>query len=589
METLPYTLVFGEFELDEPRRELRARGEPVRLDPKPLSLLLYLVRHRDRVVTKHELLDQLWPGVAVSESALLSAVKRLRLALGDSGTRPRLIHTLRGHGYRFVAPVVQRAPADSPPGGVPFVGRAQTLQQLTGALDAAMAGSGQVVLLAGEPGIGKTRLAEELARIARPRGVRVLNGWCYEGRGAPPFWPWVQILRALARTYTAERLRAKLGAGADALSLILPELREEWPALEPPVQAGRDELRFELLRSASSFLVRAAEEQPIALIVDDLHRADEPSLGLLAFLAHEIGHSAILVLGSYRDAAVDRQHPLSETLEELTRHTLFEWVRLGGLAPDEVRTLVGLLAGSAASSIPFDTVLEKTDGNPFFVTELVRFLTAGTAARTQGRAARGPDVPPAVREVILGRLARLSPSCNEALSVASVIGRDFTLEGVERASELDAETLSDAIDEGRKAGMISEGPGGDPRFAHVLLQEAVCEALGRARRARLHRRVAEWFEKTWPQARLDEQAALLAYHWEEAGDAGRAASCYHRASVLARERSAYAEAIAHVTRGLELLERLPDSGSCAGKPARCESSSPPCGACGATTSRATTT
>jgi predicted ATPase len=161
--------------------------------------------------------------------------------------------------------------------------------------------------------------------------------------------------------------------------------------------------------------------------------------------------------------------------------------------------------------------------------------------------------------VILGRLARLSPSCNEALSVASVIGRDFARESIEGASDLDFDAAGDAIDEGRRSGMIKDDPRGDPRFAHVLIQEAIYEALGRSPRARLHRRVAQWLEKSWPRTRLDEQAPLLAHHWEEAGDAGRAADYYERASVQARERSAYAEAVAHVTRGLELLERLPET------------------------------
>ncbi len=232
MEERPVVFAFGEFEADEALRELRREGRPIDLHPTPLRLLLYLLRHRDRVISKDELLDRVWSEVAVSEGALSTAIKEIRSALGDDGSQQRVIQTLRGRGYRLIAPVEEQ-PAATPTRtyparrGVPdFVGRGSILTQLDAALEDAGAGRGRIVLLAGEAGIGKTRTAEEFAATARSRGVSVHAAWCREEKGAPPYWPWVQILRGLVDGRDADALRGDLGGGAARISRIVPEIRD---------------------------------------------------------------------------------------------------------------------------------------------------------------------------------------------------------------------------------------------------------------------------------------------------------------------------------------------------------------------------
>ncbi len=325
MEGRPVVFVFEDFEADEGLRELRREGRPVDLHPTPLRLLLYLLRNRDRVIPKDELLDRVWFDAAVSEGVLSTAIKEIRSALGDDGSQQRVIQTLRGKGYRLVAPVEERpaAPArgHAGRGGVPdFVGRGPVLDRLDAALEDALAGRGRIVLLAGEAGIGKTRTAEEFAAAASSRGVPVHAAWCREEKGAPPYWPWVQILRGLVDGQDAGALRSELGAGAARIAQIVPEIRERLPDLpEVPAEADPEEARFLLFDAVAGFLTRASAHQARILVVDDLHWAGASSLQLLEFLAHEIGAARILLLGTYRDIEVDRDHPLAGRLAELAR------------------------------------------------------------------------------------------------------------------------------------------------------------------------------------------------------------------------------------------------------------------------------
>src|SRR5262245_23241712 len=233
---------FGDCELDRELFQLRRRGRVVKLEPKVFDVLVHLFEHRDRVVSKAELLDALWPGEALSESVLPRAIAAARRAVGDTRSKARVIETIHGRGYRFVAqpgesPVAANdatAAALAPPAPASvFVGRARTLERLTTLLDSALAGRGQLALLAGEPGIGKTRTAEELARVARERGAQVVIGRCFEGEGAPAFWPWVQLLRELLSASDREPLRAALGSDAAELAQLAPELSTRLPLALP--------------------------------------------------------------------------------------------------------------------------------------------------------------------------------------------------------------------------------------------------------------------------------------------------------------------------------------------------------------------
>ena len=186
-------------------------------------------------------------------------------------------------------------------------------------------------MLVGEPGIGKTRTAQELASHAATLGVQVLWGRCYEGEGAPPYWPWVQPLRSYIQSKDPEQLRSEMGPGAASIAGIISEVREKLPDLEPPPALEPEQARFRLFDSITSFLKNAARSQPLMLVLDDLQWADRSSLLLLEFIGPELGGTGLLLVGAYRDVEVSRRHPLSQTLGALVREQLFHRVQLDGL------------------------------------------------------------------------------------------------------------------------------------------------------------------------------------------------------------------------------------------------------------------
>jgi len=226
----------------------------------------------------------------------------------------------------------------------PFVGRHRELAELTSCLDDALSGLGRLVMLVGEPGIGKTRTAQELTGLAEQRGVRPIWGWCYEQQGAPPFWPWVQSIRSYVQTTESEMLARELGTGAADIAEIIPEIRQKLPELEPPQPLEPEQARFRLFDSITTFLKNASERQPLMLVLDDLHWADKPSLLLLQFLAREMGGSRLLVVGTYRDMELSRQHPLSDTLAQLSREPVFRREVLGGLSRADTGDFVEVAA-----------------------------------------------------------------------------------------------------------------------------------------------------------------------------------------------------------------------------------------------------
>jgi len=232
-----------------------------------------------------------------------------------------------------------------------FVGREAELSVLSAALDAAVAGRGGMVLVAGEPGIGKTRLAEELAAGARRQGALVLWGRCYEGEGAPAFWPWVEILRAALRGRDAASLRAALGSGAVSIAPLLPEVLDLLPELPAPPLLEPAEARFRLFQAVTAFLANVGGAgSGLLLILDDLHWADTPSLLLLEFLARELVDAAVLAVGTYRDDEVRRGDPLARTLGELARRPHMARLTLAGLSLGEVARVVALARGGAGPS-----------------------------------------------------------------------------------------------------------------------------------------------------------------------------------------------------------------------------------------------
>jgi DNA-binding SARP family transcriptional activator len=439
-----------------------------------------------------------------------------------------------------------------------FVGRQSELAELATGLDATIAGQGHLFLLVGEPGIGKTRLAEEVTREARARGARVLLGRCWEAGGAPAFWPWVQSLRMYVEQSDPDALRAQLGGGAADVAQIVPELRALFPDLPEP-GLDTEGARFRLFDSAARFLRNAAATRPLVIVLDDLHAADEPSLLLLRFVAGELSGTRILVVGTCRDVDPTVREPLASTLAELAREQVTRRMELGGLTEADVGRYIELGSGSTAPKTLVAAIHAETEGNPLFVGEVARLLAAeGNLAGVDAHALWTLGVPQGVREVIGRRLGRLSGDCQRVLTLASVLGREFGRDALERLTELRADDLLEALDEAVAARVLSSVPGspGRLRFAHALIRQTLYDQLTAPRRAQLHRRAGVALEALYEQD-PDPHLAELAHHFVEAapaGDLGKALEYTQLAGDRALKLLAFEEAARFYRLALQTLE-----------------------------------
>jgi DNA-binding CsgD family transcriptional regulator len=440
-----------------------------------------------------------------------------------------------------------------------FVGREQELAVLGACLEAVAAGSGAIALLVGEPGIGKTRLAEEAASHAQRGGARVLWGHCYEGEGAPAYWPWVQVLRAYARDAEPQAMLSDMRDGAAAIAQVVLELRAELPPLPGLPALEPAQARFRFFDSVATFFGNAGRRQPLVLILDDLHWADQPSLLLLQFLAHTLRDARLLVIGTYRDVDIDRAHPLAQSLAALTRQPLTRQLTLHGLSELDVARFIAEAAGQAPPEPLVAAVAQHTEGNPFFVAEVVRLLASeGRLGSALAGAPAALRVPQSVRELIGRRLVRLSATCIRLLSSAAVIGREFPIAVLRRVSEASGAQLLEALEEGMAARLLAPVPSGVAayRFTHTLIRECLYEELGPAARASLHQRVGESLEAL-SDTESGAHLAELAHHFVEAAPlAGpeKAIAYVVRAAERATAVLAYEETARYYRLALRLLE-----------------------------------
>ena len=458
-------------------------------------------------------------------------------------------------------------------GGV-FVGRQREMGELKACLEDSLSGRGRIVTLVGEPGIGKTRTALELATYAGLRQAQVLWGRCYEGEGAPPYWPWVQAIRSYVRDVDPEQLRSEMGAGAADIGQVVSDVGGRLPGLEAPPQLGPEQARFRLFDSITAFLKSAGGRRPLVLVLDDLQWADRPSLLLLEFLAKELGNARLMIVGTYRDMELSRQHPLSQSLGELTRSAAggFQRVLLRGLGQGDVGRFIELASGMTPPTGMVEAVHRQTEGNPLFVTEVVRLLAqeghlAGDGGRGGSRTAptvRDSDswsvrIPEGVREVIGRRLDRLSERCNETLTVASVVGREFTVDQLAPLIEdISRDRVLEVLEEALSSRVIEELPRavGRYQFTHALIQETLAGELSLTRRVRLHARIAEALEKLY-EGEESARSAELAYHFAQAQEV-LGTERLVRYSLMAGQRGlasyAYEEALEHFQRVLDAKE-----------------------------------
>ncbi len=430
----------------------------------------------------------------------------------------------------------------------PFVGRGRELGQLFSAWQTALADGTNAVLIAGEPGVGKTRLAGEWSRRAYDQGALVIYGRCDEDLGAP-YQPFAEALRSLVPCIGAKKLRAQ--RGVEALLALVPGLNDVLPDLAAPTRADPDTERYALFDAVVALLGVASADAPVVVILDDLHWAAKPTLLLLRHLLRFGEHARVQVVGTYRSTDLDRSHPLAAVLADLHRSAVsgtVERIQLSGLDEDDVSAYV---AEAGYDDVELARALASvTGGNPFFLIEALRHV------EESGGRWDPSTLPQGVREAVSRRLSRLTPETNKALGAAAVVGSRFSLDLVERVVDDD---LVDAFDEAGKAGIVIEEPGGHYRFNHALVRQSLLAELASVRRMRLHQRIATTLE-TAPGAD-DELLAELAYHYFEcawAGNAAKAVDYCRRAADQAMTRLAYEGAADLYDRALHALEEIDD-------------------------------
>lgn len=435
-----------------------------------------------------------------------------------------------------------------------FVGRQRELTMLDECLAAAARGEGGVALVAGEPGIGKTRLLAELAERARADGWTVLTGRASDTEGMPPYLPFIEALRPYVRACPPERLRAQLGRGAAEVALLLPELPAILLDLPPSPAISPEQARYRLFESVVDFIVAIAGEPPgLLLLLDDLHWADTPTLLLLQHLARRLSDVPVLVVATHRAAMRDQTRPLVATLTELGRVAAVERIDLPPLDVEAVTTLTELLAGVPPTPSIAESLTQRTAGNPLFVREMVRHLVREGHDIT-GSAVDNWMVPETIRLAIARQLGTLSRSANQLLHAAAVLGEGFDFELLAAVSQQDEAMLLDALDETLEAGILHED-GGGYAFGHALQRLTVYESVNVPRRQRLHLQAARALETVFERA-LETRLTELAAHYRLAGALAEPESVIdacRRAGEAAAATFAWEEAVAHVEVALERL------------------------------------
>jgi DNA-binding winged helix-turn-helix (wHTH) protein len=325
---------FEDFVLDRGAYELRRGGVVVQLQRIPLELLCLLVERRGQLVTRAEILERVWgKGVFVdSEASINTAVRKLRQALGDNPEAPHFVATVPARGYRFVAevraPKIRRAEQFQARPPDVMVGRERELASLLDGLDDAASRRGRLFLISGEPGVGKTRLADEVAAVAGAQRMALMVGHCSEHDEAVAYLPFVEILENFTVASNLGTLRTALGGQGPELARLLPKLKNLVPELPPPLVLPPAQGRRHLLNSFCDFAARITSEHPTLMILEDLHWADDSTLSLLDHLTQRLSNLPLMVIGTYRDADLDVTHGLAKTLEDLLRGRLITLMRV---------------------------------------------------------------------------------------------------------------------------------------------------------------------------------------------------------------------------------------------------------------------
>ena len=487
---------FGAFTLDPEQAELRGPDGPVAMEPQVFDVLVHLATRPGRLVTKEQLLDEVWGDRFVSISALTSRIRAARRAIGDDGKAQWAIATVHGRGYRFVAEVTveedgpSAEAATAPPAPVPgvwprprvlppelrpdtrrpFVGRTEELGAASAVLEDDLWAT-RVVWILGEPGIGKTRLAAQLAQGADRRGAAVLFGRCDEDLSVP-LQPFAEVLRASTEGLADDELRAHLGAAPAALVRLLPDLASRLPDLETPAGLDVDSERYRLFEAVVGWLVAATADRPHVVVVDDAHWATESTVQLLDHLLRSTRPTRATLLVTARDTSPDENPRLAEVVAASTQRGLGISLHLDGLDRSAVEALV-------PDSASVDRLLAATAGNPLLL----------DAMADDDGSSRG--VSAAVRR----RLSRLDQAASDTLGLAAVSGLEFDLRVVAAAADRTEMDVIDDLERAHAARLVDEVAIDTYRFTHALVRSSLRDEVSASRRARLHRRLAQAVEE----------------------------------------------------------------------------------------------
>jgi hypothetical protein len=450
-----------------------------------------------------------------------------------------------------------------------LVGRGRELEELDAALSDAIARRGGLVVVTGEPGIGKTALARTFVEHAADRGASWAWGTCWDGGGAPAYWPWVQIARALARREDAATLRAGLGAGAPWIAGLLPELAGTLGPPALPSELNADQARFRLFDALASLLATVAERRPLVIVLDDLHWADASSVLALEFLGRSLPDLAILAIAAYRHTDAHARDELATALGGLARAA--KRLPLEGLERDDVARLASAVASGLGSAdetpdpaaIPprlVTAVHAASAGNPFFVDELVQLLASQGRLHDARSAGEPLPLPSGVRDTIRRRLAPLDEPSMRMLRAAAVIGAEFPLAMLARIVDRSPAEILERLDAPLRAGLVTTaGDSGRYAFVHALVRDTLVGAIAVDERARLHLATAEALEQRYGDD-VEPHLAEIAHHFllgATAGGGVRAVQFAARAAERAVGQFAYHEAAELYRRAIAVAAGLP--------------------------------
>ena len=441
-----------------------------------------------------------------------------------------------------------------------LVGRATELAEARELWHRARQGRGHAVLLSGEPGAGKSRLAREITIQAAVDGALVLTGGCYEYEATTPYLPFVEAFRRWVREERDDdKLRDILGEAAPQIAKLAPEIETRLGPFpeQPPLPPHEERLLF--FDAVAHVFSNIARRQSLLLYADDLHWADRGTLWLLGHLLRQLREERVLIVGAYRETELDRAHPLAKSLVDWNRERLITRIALRRFNTDETGDQLSALLGEHVSGEFAVAVHRETEGNPFFVEEVLKALIErGSVRRDNGRWSRCEMdellIPQSVKEAIGHRLDRVSQECNEVLRLGAILGKVFTFDELTAAAEQSEDALLDALDEATGAQLIASAAGDSFSFTHDKIREVLYEELNPIRRRRLHRHVAEGIERN-PE-KFACTVEKLAHHFIQAGDHERALHYAKQAAAEAQRVFAFDEAIAAHARARDCAEAL---------------------------------